>query len=92
LFCAGDEFDRLAALLRAGHHSHALALKPVTAPALDGEQLLASFKSKPKFGLGFMLRLMCVVSEHLCATRPQSLDMYSPVAKAAGTGVAARLR
>jgi hypothetical protein len=32
-----------------------------------------------------MLRLMGVVSERLRATRVQLLDMYSPVAKRAGT-------
>jgi hypothetical protein len=46
--------------------------------------LLASFKADPEFGLAFMLRVMGVVSERLRATRLQLLDMYSPVAKAAG--------
>jgi len=82
---AGDEFDWSALLPHAGKHFQARALEPVTALAFEGEQLLASFKSDPEFGLAFMLRLMGVVSERLRATRLQLLDMYSPVAKAAGT-------
>ena len=72
-------------LPHAGKHFQARALAPVSALAFEGEQLLASFKSDPEFGLAFMLRLMGVVSERLRATRLQLLDMYSPVAKAAGT-------
>jgi CRP-like cAMP-binding protein len=82
---AGDEFDWSAVLSHAGKHFQARALSPVTALAFEGEQLLASFKSDPEFGLAFMLRLMGVVSERLRATRVQLLDMYSPVAKRAGT-------
>ena len=82
---AGDELDWSAVLPHAGKHFQARALSPVTALAFEGEQLLASFKSDPEFGLAFMLRLMGVVSERLRATRVQLLDMYSPVAKRAGT-------
>jgi len=82
---AGDELDWSAVLPHAGKHFQARALTPVSALAFEGEQLLASFKSDPEFGLAFMLRLMGVVSERLRATRLQLLDMYSPVAKAAGT-------
>jgi CRP/FNR family transcriptional regulator, cyclic AMP receptor protein len=82
---AGDEFDWSAVLSHAGKHFQARALSPVTALAFEGEQLLASFKSDPEFGLAFMLQLMGVVSERLRATRVQLLDMYSPVAKRAGT-------
>ncbi len=82
---AGDELDWSAVLPHAGKHFQARALTPVTALAFEGEQLLASFKADPEFGLAFMLRLMGVVSERLRATRVQLLDMHSPVAKRAGT-------
>lgn len=82
---AGDELDWSAVLPHAGKHFQARALTPVTALAFEGAQLLASFKRHPEFGLAFMLRLMGVVSERLRATRVQLLDMYSPVAKRAGT-------
>ncbi|MEO8080425.1 MAG: Crp/Fnr family transcriptional regulator [Caldimonas sp.] len=81
----GDIFDWSALLPHAGKHFQARALEPVTALAFEGEMLLASFKSDPEFGLAFMLRLMGVVSERLRATRMQLLDMYSPIAKRAGT-------
>ncbi len=81
----GDVFDWSALLPHAGKHFQARALEPVAALAFEGEELLASFKSDPEFGLAFMLRLMGVVSERLRATRMQLLDMYSPVAKRAGT-------
>ena len=82
---AGDVFDWSALLPHAGKHFQARALEPVTALAVQGEELLASFASDPEFGLAFMLRLMRVVSERLRATRLQLLDKYSPVAKRAGT-------
>ena len=82
---AGDVFDWSALLPHAGKHFQARALEPVTALAFEGDQLLASFKADPQFGLTFMLRLMGVVSERLRNTRLQLLDMYSPVAKRAGT-------
>ena len=82
---AGDELDWSAVLPKAGKHFQARALSPVTALAFEGEQLLQTFKRHPEFGLAFMLRLMVVVSERLRATQVQLLDMYSPVAKRAGT-------
>ena len=82
---AGDELDWSAVLPHAGKHFQARALSPVTALAFEGHQLLASFKSDPEFGLAFMLRLMGVVSQRLRATQVQLLDMYSPVARRAGT-------
>jgi len=82
---AGDVFDWSALLPHAGKHFQARALEPVTALAFEGDQLLASFKADPQFGLAFLLRLMGVVSERLRNTRLQLLDMYSPVAKRAGT-------
>jgi len=82
---AGDVFDWSALLPHAGKHFQARALEPVTALAFEGDQLLASFNADPQFGLAFMLRLMGVVSERLRNTRLQLLDMYSPVAKRAGT-------
>ena len=63
----------------------ARALTPVSALAFDGEQLLASFKADPAFGLALMLRLMGVVSERLRATRVQLVDIYSTEARRAGT-------
>ena len=82
---AGDELDWSAVLPHAGKHFQARALTPVTALAFEGDQLLASFKADPEFGLAFMLRLMGVVSERLRATRVQLLDMYAPEARRAGT-------
>jgi CRP-like cAMP-binding protein len=82
---AGDELDWSAVLPHAGKHFQARALSPVTALAFEGDHLLDTFKRDPEFGLAFMLRLMGVVSERLRATRMQLLDMYSPVAKRAGT-------
>jgi CRP/FNR family transcriptional regulator, cyclic AMP receptor protein len=82
---AGEVFDWSALLPHAGKHFQARALDPVTALAFEGDELRASFASDPEFGLAFMLRLMGVVSERLRATRLQLLDMYSPVAKRAGT-------
>jgi len=82
---AGDVFDWSALLPHAGKHFQARALDAVTALAFEGDQLLASFKADPKFGLAFMLRLMGVVSERLRNTRLQLVDMYSPEAKRAGT-------
>ena len=81
---AGDVFDWSALLPHAGKHFQARALDAVTALAFEGDQLLASFRADPQFGLVFMLRLMGVVSERLRNTRLQLLDMYSPVAKRAG--------
>ena len=81
----GDVFDWSALLPHTGKHFQARALNPVTALAFEGEQLLASFRSNPEFGLAFMLRLMAVVSERLRNTRLQLVDMYSPMAKRAGT-------
>ena len=82
---AGDVFDWSALLPHAGKHFQARALEAVTALAFEGDQLLASFKADPQFGLAFLLRLMGVVSERLRNTRLQLVDMYSPVAKRAGT-------
>jgi CRP-like cAMP-binding protein len=82
---AGDELDWSAVLPHAGKHFQARALSPVTALAFEGEQLLSSFQQDSEFGLAFMLRLMGVVSARLRATQLQLLDMYSPVAKRAGT-------
>jgi CRP-like cAMP-binding protein len=81
----GDVFDWSALLPHAGKHFQARALDPVTALAFEGDDLLAAFRADPTFGMAFMLRLMGVVSERLRATRLQLLDMYSPVAKRAGT-------
>lgn len=81
---AGDVFDWSAVLRHTAKHFQARALDRVSALAIEGEELLASFQTDPEFGIAFMLRLMAVVSERLRATRVQLLDMYSPVAKRAG--------
>ncbi len=81
----GDELDWSALLPHAGKHFQARALTPVAALAFEGEELLASFKRDPEFGLAFMMRLLGVVAERLRATRLQLVDMYSPVARRAGT-------
>lgn len=81
---AGDELDWSAVLPHAGKHFQARALEPTTALAFEGDELLASFKADPEFGLAFMLRLMGVVSERLRATRLQLLDMVSPEARRSG--------
>ena len=82
---AGDVFDWSALLSHAGKHFQARALDEVTALAFEGDQLLASLRADPQFGLAFMLRLMGVVSERLRNTRLQLVDLYSPEAKRAGT-------
>lgn len=82
---AGDELDWSAVLPHSGKHFQARALEPTSALAFEGDQLLASFKQDPEFGLAFMLQLMTVVSERLRATELQLVDMYSPEAKLAGT-------
>ena len=82
---AGDVFDWSALLPHAGKHFQARALDEVTALAFEGDELLASLRADPQFGLAFLLRLMGVVSERLRNTRLQLVDMYSPVARRAGT-------
>ena len=82
---AGDELAWSAVLPHAGKHFQARALAPTSALAFEGDQLLASFKEDPEFGLAFMLQLMTVVSERLRATELKLVDMYSPEAKLAGT-------
>jgi CRP-like cAMP-binding protein len=82
---AGSVLDWSAVLPHAGKHFQARALRPTTALAFEGEQLLESFNADPGFGLAFMLRLMSHVSERLRATRLQLADIYSPDAARAGT-------
>jgi len=68
-----------------GKHFQARALQPVQALAFDGAALLDACRADPAFGFALMYRMLGVVSERLQATRLQVLDMYSPVAKRAGT-------
>ncbi len=82
---AGDELGWSALLMGSGKHFQARALEPVEAIAFDGAALLAACKEDPAFGLSFMYRLLGVVAGRLQATRLQVHDMYSPVAKRAGT-------
>lgn len=82
---AGDELGWSALLMAAGKHFQARALEPVEALALDGPKLLVACKEDPAFGFALMHRLLGVVAGRLHATRLQVHDMYSPVAKRAGT-------
>jgi hypothetical protein len=47
--------------------------------------LLDACREDKAFGFALMYRMLGVVSERLQATRLQVLDMYSPVAKRAGS-------
>ncbi len=82
---AGDELGWSAILMGRGKHFQARALQPVDALAFNGEELLAACRDDKGFGFALMYRMLGVVSERLQATRLQVLDMYSPVAKRAGT-------
>jgi CRP/FNR family cyclic AMP-dependent transcriptional regulator len=82
---AGDELGWSALLMAAGKHFQARALERVEALAFDGPALLAACKTDPAFGFALMQRLLGVVAGRLHATRLQVHDMYSPVAKRAGT-------
>jgi len=81
----GDELGWSAILMGRGKHFQARALQPVQALAFDGAALLDACRADPAFGFALMYRMLGVVSERLQATRLQVLDMYSPVAKRAGT-------
>ena len=81
----GDELGWSALLMAKGKHFQARALETVQALAFDGPQMLAACKESPDFGFAFMQRLLGVVADRLQATRLQLHDMYSPVAKRAGT-------
>ena len=82
---AGDEFGWSAVLMGRGKYFQARALSPVRALAFDGPQLLDMCREDTSFGFALMYRMLGVVSERLQATRLQVHDMYSPVAKRAGT-------
>jgi CRP-like cAMP-binding protein len=82
---AGDELGWSAILMGRGKHFQARALERVKAVAFDGPTLLAACRDDKGFGYALMYRMLGVVSERLQATRLQLLDMYSPVAKRAGT-------
>jgi CRP-like cAMP-binding protein len=82
----GDELGWSALLMGgSGKHFQARALERVEALAFDGHALLAACKGDPAFGFAFMHRLLAVVASRLQSTRLQLHDMYSPVAKRAGT-------
>ena len=82
---AGDELGWSAILMGRRKHFQARALERSEALAFDGGELLIACKQDAAFGYVLMHRLLGVVSERLQATRLQVLDMYSPVAKRAGT-------
>lgn len=82
---AGDELGWSALLMGTGKHFQARALERVEALAFEGSELLAECREDPQFGFELMQRLLAVVAGRLQATRLQLLDMYSPVAKRAGS-------
>jgi CRP-like cAMP-binding protein len=82
---AGDEFGWSALLMASGKYFQARALDRVDALAFDAPSLLAACKKDPAFGFAFMHRLLGVVADRLQRTRLQVHDLYSPVAKRAGT-------
>jgi CRP/FNR family cyclic AMP-dependent transcriptional regulator len=81
----GDELGWSSVLTGKGKFFQARTLEPVDVLAFDGNELRAVFERDPAFGYAFMFRLIGVVSDRLQSTRLQVLDMYSPVAKRAGT-------
>jgi CRP-like cAMP-binding protein len=82
---AGDELGWSALLMSSGKHFQARALERVEGLAFDAPELLEACRKDPAFGFAFMYRLLGVVAGRLEATRLQVHDMYSPVAKRAGT-------
>ena len=82
---AGDELGWSALLMASGKYFQARALDHVEALAFHGPSLLAECERDPAFGFAFMRRLLGVVAARLQATRLQVHDLYSPVAKRAGT-------
>jgi len=81
----GDELGWSSLLMASGKQFQARALEPVEALAFDATQLLAECRKDPAFGFDFAYRLLGVVAGRLHFTRMQLHDMYSPVAKRAGT-------
>jgi CRP/FNR family cyclic AMP-dependent transcriptional regulator len=81
----GDEVGWSALLMASGKYFQARALDRVQALAFDGPALLAECRKDPSFGFAFMYRLLHVVAARLQHTRLQVHDLYSPVAKRAGT-------
>jgi CRP-like cAMP-binding protein len=81
----GDELGWSALLMASGKHFQARALERVDALAFNAPALLAACKEDCAFGFAFMYRLLAVVASRLQSTRLQLHDMYSPVAKRAGT-------
>ena len=82
---AGDELGWSAILMGRGKHFQARALEDVDALAFEDVPLLDACREDKSFGFALMYRMLGVVSERLQATRLQLLDMYSPIAKRAGT-------
>ena len=81
----GDELGWSALLSANGKYFQARSLESAEALAFDGPTLLAECKRDPAFGFAFMYRLLGVVAARLQHTRLQVHDLYSPVAKRAGT-------
>lgn len=82
---AGDELGWSALLMASGKYFQARALEKSEALAFDGPMLLQECRHDPTFGFAFMHRLLGVVAARLQRTRLQVHDLYSPVAKRAGT-------
>ena len=81
----GDELGWSSLLMASGKQFQARALERVEAIAFDASQLLAECRRDASFGFEFTYRLLGVVARRLHSTRMQLHDMYSPVAKRAGT-------
>ena len=81
----GDEMGWSALLMASGKYFQARALERTQALAFDANVLLDACKADPAFGFAFMYRLLAVVAARLQHTRLQVHDLYSPVAKRAGT-------
>ena len=82
---AGDELGWSALLMASGKYFQARALEHTEALAFDAPQLLEACRKDPAFGFAFLYRLLGVVAGRLQSTRLQVSDMYSLVAKRAGT-------
>ena len=82
---AGDELDWSAVLPNAGKHFQARALRPVTALAFEGGQLLGASSATRTSAWPSCCACWAWCPSGCAPRGVQLLDMYSPVAKRAGT-------
>jgi CRP-like cAMP-binding protein len=82
---AGDELGWSAILMGRGKYFQARVLEPVKALAFDGPAMFEACRQDRAFGFALMYRMLGVVSGRLQAARLQIHDLYSPLAKRAGT-------